>query len=83
MNFEIVTDSSCNLTEEMIDELDLHILPLTFMIDDEQFQSYLKGTHTDLQQFYTKMRQGKLITTSLPNLADSEALLRSRLLAGK
>ncbi|MEG0072120.1 MAG: DegV family protein [Raoultibacter sp.] len=83
MSFEIVTDSSCNLTEEMIDACDLHILPLTFMVDDKQFQSYLKGEHTDLKQFYTMMRQGKVITTSLPNLADSEALLRSRLLAGK
>ncbi|MEG1512747.1 MAG: DegV family protein [Raoultibacter sp.] len=83
MSFEIVTDSSCNLTEEMIDACDLHILPLMFMVDDKQFQSYLKGEHTDLKQFYTMMRQGKVITTSLPNLADSEALLRSRLLAGK
>ena len=47
MNFEIVTDSSCNLVEDMIDEFGLHILPLTFMVDGEQYQSYLKGQHTD------------------------------------
>ena len=45
MNFEIVTDSSCNLVEDMIDEFGLHILPLTFMVDGEQYQSYLKGQH--------------------------------------
>ena len=39
MNFEIVTDSSCNLVEDMIDEFGLHILPLTFMVDGEQYQS--------------------------------------------
>ncbi|MFR3090996.1 MAG: DegV family protein [Eggerthella lenta] len=71
MNFGIVTDSSCNLVEDMIDEFGLHILPLTFMVDGEQYQSYLKGQHTDLKQFYTMMRDGKVITTSLPNLADS------------
>ena len=83
MDFEIVTDSSCNLKEEMIDEFDLHVLPLTFMVDGEQHQSYLKGQVTDLQQFYTMMREGKVITTSLPNLADSEALFRGLLEAGR
>lgn len=83
MDFEIVTDSSCNLKEEMIDEFGLHVLPLTFMVDGEQHQSYLKGQVTDLQQFYTMMREGKVITTSLPNLADSEVLFRGLLEAGR
>lgn len=83
MNFEIVTDSSCNLVEDMIDEFGLHIPPLTFMVDGEQYQSYLKGQHTDLKQFYTMMRDGKVITTSLPNLADSEALMRGLLEQGR
>lgn len=30
MPYQIVTDSSCNLTEALIDELELEILPLTF-----------------------------------------------------
>ena len=83
MNFEIVTDSSSNLIEDMIDDFGLHILPLTFMVDGEQYQSYLKGEHTDLAQFYTMMRDGKVITTSLPNLADSEALMRGLLEQGR
>ncbi|HJH42834.1 DegV family protein [Rubneribacter badeniensis] len=83
MDFEIVTDSSSNLKEEMIDEFGLHILPLTFMVDGEQYQSYLKGEHTDLKQFYTMMREGKVITTSLPSLADSEALMRGLLEQGR
>ena len=83
MDFEIVTDSSCNLKEEMIDEFGLHILPLPFMVDGQQRQSYLKGRKTDLQEFYTMMREGKVITTSLPNLAESESLIRRLLEAGK
>ena len=83
MAYEIVTDSSCNLLEEMIDDFGLHILPLTFMIDGVQYQSYLKGEKTDLKQFYTMMREGKVITTSLPNLSDSEKLFREILDAGK
>ena len=83
MGFEIVTDSSSNLLEDMIDDFGLHILPLTFMIDGEQYQSYLKGERTDLKQFYTMMREGKVITTSLPNLADSEKLFRKLLEDGQ
>lgn len=80
-NFEIVTDSSSNLIESMIDEFGLHILPLNFMAtgEDTIYQSYLKGQHIDLARFYEMMRAGKMFTTSLPNLADAEILLRSLL----
>ena len=83
MAYEIVTDSSCNLTEQTIDELGLTILPLTFMVDGQEHRSYLKGQVTDLKQFYTMMRAGKVIKTSLPNLAESEAVLRGILDRGK
>ena len=66
MSYQIVTDSSCNLTEVLIDELELEILPLTFMVDGVQHQSYLKGETTDLKQFYTMMREGKVITSQTP-----------------
>lgn len=82
MEFEIVTDSSSNLIEDMIDDFGLHILPLTFMVDEKQYQSYLKGKRTDLSQFYAMMRDGKVITTSLPNLAESEELMRGLLEQG-
>lgn len=83
MDYAILTDSSCNLPETMIDDLELQIFPLTFTVDGEQFQSYLKGETTDLGQFYRMMREGKVITTSLPNLADAEKTLRENLDAGK
>ena len=85
MDFEIVTDSCCNLLENMIDDFRIHVLPLTFMVDgeDEVYQSYLKGERTDLKQFYTMMREGKVFKTSLPNLAESEALFRELLGSGR
>ena len=83
MNFDIVTDSSCNLKEEMIDEFGLEILPLTFMVDGVEHRSYVENEITDLQKFYTMMREGKIITTSLPNLEESERKIRSILDSGK
>ena len=82
MSYQIVTDSACNLTEETIDAFGLEILPLTFMVDGMQHRSYLKGEKTDLRQFYTMMREGKVITTSLPNMQETETTLRRVLDAG-
>ncbi len=64
MNFEIITDSSCNLPEHIIDQYGLHILSLRFLVDGQEYYSYTKGEVTDLAQFYGMMRQKKEITTS-------------------
>ena len=77
MSYRILTDSTCNLTDELIDELELEIQPLTFFVDGQEHRSYLKGQTTDLKQFYTMMREGKVITTSLPRLTDIEEGLRN------
>ena len=67
MSYTIVTDSCSNLPESIIDEYDLVVLPMVFMVDGKEYTSYLKGEVTDLKQFYTMIREGKVITTSLPN----------------
>ena len=82
MDFKLVTDSSSNLTDSMIDEFDIHILPLRFMSDGEEYQSYTEGEKSDLQRFYDMMRDGKVFTTSLPYPDKSEEKFRSLLAAG-
>ena len=62
--FEIVTDSSANLTNDIIDRYGIHILSLVFRVDDQEYQSYAKGEENDLKKFYLMMREGKVITTS-------------------
>ena len=64
MSFEIVTDSSCNLPEDIIDRYGLHILSLRFLVGGKEYYSYTKGEITDLAQFYTMMRNKEEITTS-------------------
>lgn len=39
MSYTIVTDSSCNLPESLIDELELEVLPLVFMTDSKEYQN--------------------------------------------
>lgn len=65
MSFAMVTDSSANLPEELIDRYGLHILSLVFRVGDAEYRSYIKGEKTDLKPFYDMMRRKEKITTSL------------------
>jgi len=67
MQFEIVTDSSANLPEDMIEAYHLTILSLSFFVDKVEYYGYEKGKLTDLAQFYAMMRDKKEVTTSLVN----------------
>ena len=79
MNFKIVTDNGSNLLEETIEEFDLTVLPLSFLIDGEQYESFGDGGEDDLKRFYALLREGKVITTSLPNIKHSEDTFRKLL----
>ncbi|MBE6465988.1 DegV family protein [Denitrobacterium detoxificans] len=82
-SYTILTDSSCNLTEELIDAHELEILSLRFMNEGNEYTSYLKGETTDLGMFYRMMREGKVFTTSLPNQQASSDIIRSILDRGQ
>lgn len=62
--FEIVTDSSANLPNELIEKYRINILSLKFYIAGQEYESYVKGEDNDLKKFYTMMRQKEMITTS-------------------
>ena len=77
VDFKIVTDSSANLTDEMIERFNIAVLPLRFMSDGEEFQSYNEGEKSDLAHFYKLMRDGKVFTTSLPYPDKAEATFKA------
>lgn len=83
--YDIVSDSSCDLPEEVIKQKGIHILPLTLMVEGDShiYQSYNADKPTDIAAFYTLLREGKVLTTSLPNLAEAERVFRKILDAGR
>jgi DegV family protein with EDD domain len=83
MSFEIITDSTCNLPESIIDHYGLHVLALEFTVDGTAYRSYLKGEITDVGKFYAMMREGKVATTSLANLEEADTILRGLFEQGK
>jgi DegV family protein with EDD domain len=64
MGFTIVTDSSANLNNEIIDQYDIQILSLMYRIGDKEYNSYIKGEKNDLAPLYTIMRNKENVTTS-------------------
>ncbi len=83
MSFEIVTDSCCNLPDELIEKYNLNILSLVFLVEGKEYNSYIKGEKSDLKQFYTMMRNKEHITTSCINADVCQKMFTSLLDAGK
>ena len=83
MSFEIVTDSSANLTNELIDRYNLHILSLRFLVGGREYYSYIKGEDNDLKKFYAMMRNKENVKTSHINPALCTELFEGILQDGK
>lgn len=68
MSFAIITDSAANLTNELIDQHEIGIVSLEFLVEAKPYRSYIKGEKNDLKQFYDMMRNREHITTSAVNM---------------
>ncbi len=62
--YVIFTDSCSDLTPELYEEADIHVVPLSFEIEDKSYFNYPDGREMDNHEFYEKMRQGALCKTS-------------------
>lgn len=82
MAYEIITDSSANLSDDYIKLHGLRMLSLEFIVDGVSYMGYVEGQPTNNKQFYDMMREGKVIKTSLVRPAESEAAVRACFDAG-
>lgn len=65
MSFKIVTDSCANLTGELIEKYGVEIISLQYHMNDNSYDSYIKGEKPDFAEAYKFLRQKGKITTSL------------------
>ncbi len=82
-DFVIMSDSCCDLTDEMAQELDLTILPLTLHMDGQDYRNYLDGRELDFQEFYAKVRSGAKSSTSAVSVGDFQSSMQEILQQGK
>lgn len=81
-SFVILTDSSADLSAELVKELDVQVLPLSFLMDGTSYKNYPDNREMDPHQFYEYLRQGKMVTTSAVNMSDYVDTLEDLLAAG-
>lgn len=68
-DYVILTDSCCDLPAGMAAELELEVLPLSFVMEGKEYFNYLDHHDIAPQDFYTRLRGGALGTTSAINVA--------------
>ena len=78
-----MTDSCCDLTDQMARELELEVLPLTMHMDGQDYPNDLAGTAISNQEFYKRIRAGKLATTSAVNVGQFQDAMRRVLESGR
>ena len=82
-DYVIMTDSCCDLTDQMARDLELEVLPLTMHMDGQDYPNDLAGTAISNQEFYKRIRAGKLGTTSAVNVGQFQDAMRRVLESGR
>ena len=81
--FVLMTDSCCDLTDQMASEMDLVVLPLSVMQDGREYRNYLDHRELDPKEFYAKLRAGSMGSTSAANAEAFREAMEPILQAGK
>ena len=82
-DFLIITDSTCDMPQEMADKLGLAILPIRVSMEDKEYAHYLDGRELGFHEFYEKLRAGVPAKTSAANQEDFLSLMEPALAAGR
>lgn len=74
----IMTDSCCDLSDEMAKELELNVVPLTVHLEGKDYPNYLDGSAISNAEFYGAIRAGKVASTSAANVGQFQDAMRAR-----
>lgn len=69
MSYKIITDSCCDLSEQMYDQLDVTVVNLSLTIKGQTVNNY---TESQLKEIYADLRAGENATTAAANPQDWE-----------
>lgn len=82
-NYVIITDSSCDLPASMVEELELHVVPLAFMIEEKTYWNYPDHREMSPEAFYEKVAAGSMATTNAVNVGQATDAIEPFLKEGK
>lgn len=68
MKVKIISDSTCDLSKELLEKYDIRIVPLYVVMNDKTMRDGLEVTPEDIYEYVDK--NGKLPSTSAANIGD-------------
>ena len=81
MNYQIITDSCCDLTQEQLQSLQVSCANLTLLYNGENHSNFSEPAA--VKAFYDELRSGTMATTAAVNPDGWAELMKSALEAGK
>ena len=82
-DFVFMTDSCCDLSAELADEMGLVVLPLSVIQDGRTYQNYLDHRDLSPKDFYSNIRRGSTGSTAAANAEAFMEAMTAPLEAGK
>lgn len=82
-NYTIITDSSCDLPDSLVKELELEVLPLAFIMDGKTYRNYPDNREMAPKDFYNKQREGSMATTNAVNVGEAADAMEDVLKRGE
>ncbi len=69
-SFKIFTESNADLSLELMEKSDVHIIPMMFILDGKEYLNTPLKAQLPETEFYAKVRNGSMPTTSQINIED-------------
>ena len=82
-NYKIITDSTCDLPSTVIRELDVHVIPMEYILDEVSHFQDIEDEGEKTASFYGSLREGKVSSTSMINTARFMHVFEPYLKAGQ
>ncbi len=82
-DFVIVTDSSADLPNELVQNWGVPVLPLSFLIDGVTYRNLPDNRDMSPTEFYSRLRKGAMPTTNAVVVGEAEELVRDLASQGK
>ena len=82
-DFAILTDSACDLPANLVEELDLCVVPLSFILEDQTYLNYPDNREMSPEEFYAKLASGSMPTTNAVNIGQATEAMEACLKQGK
>ena len=76
-NYVIITDSSCDLPDSLVKELELEVLPLSFIMDGKTYRNYPDNREMSPEEFYSRQKDGMMATTNAVNVGEAAEAIES------